>query len=461
MFSSVFQIISKILETDYSAPWQSGKLVQVCGTGVAVQVGHKHYILTNQHCIRNAVHIECRSPFSDKLFLLKVVDSSPELDLALLDSASEVSDLWNQIVSVSIGSVPQRGDTVKIVGFPRGGRNACITTGVVSRTTQTLYNSAIPNLAIQIDAAINPGNSGGPVYNDTGDMVGLAMASKTGLRLQNICYMIHTELITMFLDGVVKFGKFPGICDLDIDAVSLDNPGMRKYLGVNNASGMLITRVHPFGSAAQVLKPNDILCAIDDTVIGNDANIVMGTERVPYWSYLRLKYPGETVQLKIIRAGQVLYQECELKTMQPKLVPALDAHISRAYYTYAGLIFMPLNMHYLIGDGGIDADKAKFVQYMHKYPQQPGEQIVVLRNIISAPINMGYEHGDVKLVSIDNQPIHNLADVRRLCESESDDPFIKFELEDGSIIVIDRVSAKFTTAALARKFLEAPYASDF
>lgn len=54
----------------------------------------------------------------------------------------------------------------QVVGFPRGGRQVCMTKGVVSRVTSkgfAIDHFPSPSqLAIQIDAAINPGNSGGP-----------------------------------------------------------------------------------------------------------------------------------------------------------------------------------------------------------------------------------------------------------------------------------------------------------
>lgn len=50
-----------------------------------------------------------------------------------------------------------------VAGYPTGGDNTSVTSGVVSRVEVAQYVHAASNLmAIQIDAAINPGNSGGP-----------------------------------------------------------------------------------------------------------------------------------------------------------------------------------------------------------------------------------------------------------------------------------------------------------
>jgi S1-C subfamily serine protease len=48
-----------------------------------------------------------------------------------------------------------------VIGYPTGGDNTSITSGVVSRVEVTLYVHAASHLmAIQIDAAINPGKTG-------------------------------------------------------------------------------------------------------------------------------------------------------------------------------------------------------------------------------------------------------------------------------------------------------------
>jgi S1-C subfamily serine protease len=49
-------------------------------------------------------------------------------------------------------------EQVLVVGYPTGGDNTSITSGVVSRVEVTQYVHAASHLmAIQIDAAINPG----------------------------------------------------------------------------------------------------------------------------------------------------------------------------------------------------------------------------------------------------------------------------------------------------------------
>lgn len=60
--------------------------------------------------------------------------------------------------------LPKLEERVAVVGFPIGGENLSVSSGVVSRIDMQEYANGIHDLlAIQVDAPINPGNSGGPV----------------------------------------------------------------------------------------------------------------------------------------------------------------------------------------------------------------------------------------------------------------------------------------------------------
>jgi hypothetical protein len=89
---------------------------------------------------------------------------------------------------------------VHVVGFPMGGDQVSITSGVVSRIDKSQYGSLTDSTvaAIQLDAAINPGNSGGPAVLATdGSVVGVAFQVLTNA--ENIGFVIPVCVVAHFI----------------------------------------------------------------------------------------------------------------------------------------------------------------------------------------------------------------------------------------------------------------------
>lgn len=188
------------------------------------------------------------------------------------------TDAVRQVRPPPMGDVPNLQEQVSVMGFPSGGDNLSITSGVVSRVELTNYvHGAAELLAIQLDAAINPGNSGGPALQG-GKMVGLAFQNLPGM--DNIGYVIPTPIIRRFLHDIeTDAGKtrkaseskeenqsatergvgsltwevaknqsrtlqHAGFCTLGVKCQALDNPALRSYFGMlPSETGVLITSV--------------------------------------------------------------------------------------------------------------------------------------------------------------------------------------------------------------------------
>lgn len=85
-----------------------------------------------------------------------------DCDLALLSVEDEA--FWTgptAMLPLELGPVPELQQGVVVVGYPTGGDNTSVTSGVVSRVEVAQYAHAASHLmACQIDAAINPGGWG-------------------------------------------------------------------------------------------------------------------------------------------------------------------------------------------------------------------------------------------------------------------------------------------------------------
>jgi len=162
--------------------------------------------------------------------------------------------------------VPQLQESVRVIGYPTGGDNTSITSGVVSRVEVTQYVHAASHLmAVQIDASINPGNSGGPALRGSGDgnvVIGVAFQNLPSA--DSIGFIIPVPVIERFLSEVARHGGYRGYCSLGLVFQTLENAHLRASLGMApTASGVLINRVQPTSSTAAVLRKGDVLLAFD------------------------------------------------------------------------------------------------------------------------------------------------------------------------------------------------------
>ena len=115
-----------------------------------------------------------------------------------------------------------------------GGDTISITAGVVSRIEVTTYlQSNTRLLGIQIDAAINSGNSGGPVFNEKGDLVGVAFQSYSSSDVENVGYVIPVAVIGHFLDDYQKNGTYSGFPLLGVTWQRMESESLRRNRGLH------------------------------------------------------------------------------------------------------------------------------------------------------------------------------------------------------------------------------------
>jgi len=144
------------------------------GIGSGFFLNEQGYLITNYHVIENETKIEVtmfqkvKDGFEKKTFKkVKIEAINPFVDLALL----KVEDLDDtQVKYVYLGDIERvrAGEKVFAIGNPLG-LERTITDGVVSSR-----NRAFEGLVyIQTNADINPGNSGGPLFNSSGEVVGV------------------------------------------------------------------------------------------------------------------------------------------------------------------------------------------------------------------------------------------------------------------------------------------------
>lgn len=370
----VVKLMVTSVSRSYSEPWRRKPQRESSGTGFLIQWDEDSNnqsirIVTNAHVVRNATTVRARASFGPHVVSCEVEWLSLPLDLALLrissgdwndfckgwsfdellkkshDTATNgndnvVSDTAavkegakmngnnnnaTKLLTLSTG-LPKLDENVTCVGFPQGGTQISVTRGVVSRIdVDSQYV-----LRIQIDAAVNPGNSGGPVFDEKGQVVGIASSHLRGAG--NIGYIIPSKIVSNFLqmcrdnDEVKVENRFsglgalvvqeecleqtkhvPGIPNLAIlGAQTLESKALRRNLGLEELD--ILGGVRIVGSlennlssqdncSGDRLEGDDVLLSIAGIPIGMDGTIQLSEsrpdERINFRSLVTCQRVGE------------------------------------------------------------------------------------------------------------------------------------------------------------------------
>ena len=130
-------------------------------------------------------------------------------DIAVLKLSQSPS---TQIPDLNFGdsSKVRPGDKVFTIGYPASsilGKNQKITDGIVSSITGIEDDPTM----FQITVPIQPGNSGGPLFNESGEVIGITTASLSlnairslGAVPQNVNYAIKSSFVNNLLTTIPK-----------------------------------------------------------------------------------------------------------------------------------------------------------------------------------------------------------------------------------------------------------------
>jgi len=135
------------------------------GHGSGVLIGHRGYILTAGHMVKNSslFFVKFKDGFKCKAVFVALDHKS---DLALLKIYAEKDVRFNGVNY--LGLTPMVGDSVYHIGNPID-MKYILTTGIVSSVTDYTISTTV----------INPGSSGGALFNREGQLIGICSALKT------------------------------------------------------------------------------------------------------------------------------------------------------------------------------------------------------------------------------------------------------------------------------------------
>ncbi|CAH0270379.1 Do family serine endopeptidase [Pseudomonas mediterranea] len=246
------------------------------------------YILTNNHVIADADEILVRLADRSEL-KAKLIGTDPRSDVALLKIDGK--DL--PVLKLGKSQDLKAGQWVVAIGSPFGFDHT-VTQGIVSAIGRSLPNeNYVP--FIQTDVPINPGNSGGPLFNLSGEVVGInsQIYTRSG-GFMGVSFAIPIDVAMDVSNQLKSGGKVSrGWLGVVIQEVNKD---LAESFGLEKPAGALVAQIQEGGPAAKGgLQVGDVILKL------NDQPIIMSADLPHLVGALKA---GAKANLEVIREGK-------------------------------------------------------------------------------------------------------------------------------------------------------------
>lgn len=288
------------------------------------------HVVTNFHVVDGAANDKVEVDFMDGYKAYgTVVGTDLDSDLAVLIVQAPAGEFHP--LTLGDSDKVQIGQTVVAIGNPFRYLGS-MSVGVISglhRTLDSLHstpNGGQPFTAgdlLQTDTPINPGNSGGPLFNLSGEVVGVNRAietadfSTTGQPVSSgVGFSVSSNIIKRVVPVLIQTGKYD-YPYMGISSISLGNPSQGgltldeiNVLGLKQFTGTYVTEVAAGGPADQAgIKSGTEKTSVPNLLAGGDLIVAIDGRPVIQYddliSYLIThKGAGDTIVLTVVRNGQ-------------------------------------------------------------------------------------------------------------------------------------------------------------
>jgi serine protease Do len=257
------------------------------GLGSGFIISPDGYMLTNAHVVSDASEVNVK--LTDRReFRAKVVGTDPRTDIALIKIDAK------GLPTLKIGDPSQVrvGQWVVAMGSPFGFENS-VTAGIVSAKSRSLPDSGYVPF-IQTDVAVNPGNSGGPLFNLSGEVIGInsQIYSQTG-GYMGLSFAIPIDVAMHVEDQLQRYGKVThGRLGVTIQEV---NQNLAESFGLKKPEGALVSAVEDGSPAARAgVKSGDIILAFNGKTIDRSSTLPLLVGEMK---------PGQIAAVRVWRDG--------------------------------------------------------------------------------------------------------------------------------------------------------------
>jgi len=281
----------------------TGQVTRFSEVGSGVVISRDGKVITAAHVVQTADEITVEF-LGGETVTARVIASEPGADVSLL----RLERVPRAIVVATLGNSDKVavGDQVFIIGAPYGIAHS-LSVGYVTARHQpnTVYSELALAEFFQTDAAINPGNSGGPMFNMTGEVIGIAShnISRSG-GSEGLGFVVTINMTRRLLleqrsfwsgmSGVIVSGRVA-------QAINLPQP-----------TAVLVQQVATDSPAARIgLRPGTIVATVDGKpmLLGGDIILAVQGKRIGEESYAELQErlsrvpAGSPITVTVLRDG--------------------------------------------------------------------------------------------------------------------------------------------------------------
>ncbi len=276
-------------------------MIEEAGSGIVIEHRNRFFVITNFHVIDGAESGDIRVSIEQRLYRPVDVRHDRESDLSVI----LLEDKPFQAAKIGDSDRVDVGEFVVAIGSPFGLEHS-VSYGIISAKNRHDLELGPQGVKyqdfFQTDASINPGNSGGPLFNLSGDVIGIntAIASNSG-GSDGIGFSIPINMAMRIVTDLIDYGYvrrgFLGV------SLSNDFDGEKAMrLGLDQAYGAEVSAVNPNSPAAKAqIQVGDVVLKVGTKKVASDSHLVTLISLAPIGSQEKLSIvrQGKTMELPV------------------------------------------------------------------------------------------------------------------------------------------------------------------